>query len=359
MISCCLKDVPMTLPTYPVLSPDLYFPGMSETEKAIQAALLRILQARNPGVKAPSFEQNRRARKRGQRLYECRLYRSGLSGLKEDQRDRVMALARSGARIAGPLTVHEVDQWAAEVHHRTPWLGDVTAYLMRHMRSRAAAGRPGLSIPPLLLVGEPGNGKSWYAHLLGEISGAPVREIDVGGGSAGFRISGLEKGWASAGAGIPVETVLMHRIANPVFVIDEIDKAGQKVGSTSGGVTSLTTSLLQVLEPETAARFECPAYRVRFDLSQMNWILTANDLGGVPEPLRDRCHVVLMPEVTPEIAGLMFDTLLREIDADLDEDACGLAREAVIKAAEHGHVSLRQIRRILERITLAVPQLLH
>lgn len=349
----------MALPTYPVLSPDLYFPGLQETEKAVQATLLRILQARSPGVKAPSFEQNRRARRRGQRLYECRLHRAGLSSLREDQRDRVMALARSGARIAGPLTEHQVDEWAAQVHDRTPWMGDLTTHLMRHMRSRVAAGRPGLSIPPLLLVGAPGTGKSWYARVVGEIGGAPVRAIDVAGGSAGFRIAGLEKGWASAGAGIPVETVLMHRIANPVFVVDEVDKAGQKVGSTSGGVTSLTTSLLQVLEPETAARFECPAYRVRFDLSQMNWILTANDIDDVPEPLRDRCHVFCMPAVTPSVAEVMFDTLLRGIDADLDEDACGLAREAVVKAAEHGHVSLRQIRRILERLGAADPQILH
>jgi ATP-dependent Lon protease len=227
------------------------------------------------------------------------------------------------------------------------------------MRSRIAAEQLGLSIPPLILVGGPGNGKSWYAHLLGEITDVPVREIDVGGGSAGFRIAGLEKGWASAAAGIPVETVLAHRMANPVFVVNEVDKAGEKVGSTSGGVTSLTTSLLQLLESETAARFECSAYRVRFDLSQAGWILTANDLVSVPEPLRDRCHVFRMPEVTPQIAGQMFDTLLRECDAEVDEDTCNLAREAVIDAAGRGHVSLRQIRRILERITLAAPQILH
>lgn len=349
----------MALPTYPVLSPDLYFPGLQETEKVVQAALLRILQAQDPNAKALSFEQNRRARKRGQRLYECRLHRSGLSGQKEEQRDRVMALARSRAQIAGPLTVHQVDEWAATVHDRTPWLGDLTAYLMRHMRSRVAAGRPGLSIPPLLLVGEPGNGKSWYAHMVGDVAGAPVREIDVGGGSAGFRIAGLERGWASASAGVPVETVLAHRMANPLFVVDEVDKAGQKIGSTSGGVTSLTTALLQVLEPETAARFECPTHRVKFDLSQMNWILTANDLDEVSEPLKDRCHVVHMPKVTPSVAALMFDTLLREYDADIEEDTCRLVRDAVIEAAGHGHVSLRQIRRILERIALAAPQILH
>lgn len=349
----------MALPTYPVLSPDLYFPGLQETEKTVQAALLRILQARNPGVKAPSFEQNRRARKRGQRLYECRLRRSGLAGLKEDQRDQLMILARAGARIAGPLTEHQVDEWAAQVHDRTPWMGDLTTHLMRHMRSRVAAGQLGLSVQPLLLCGQPGNGKSWYAHMVGKVAGTPVREIDVGGGSAAFRIAGLEKGWASAGAGIPVETVLAHRVANAVFVVNEVDKAGEKIGSTTGGVTSLTTSLLQLMEPETASRFECPAYRVRFDLSQVSWILTANDLESVPEPLRDRCHVFRMPEVTPQIAGLMFDTLLRECDAEVDEDTCSLAREAVIDAAGRGHVSLRQIRRILERLGTADPQILH
>jgi hypothetical protein len=349
----------MALPTYPVLSPDLYFPELQETEKAVQAALLRLVQARDPNVKTLPYEKARRARKRGQRLYECRLHRSGLSGLKEDQRDRLMALARSGAQIAGPLTEHQVDEWAAEVHYRTPWMNDMTAYLMRHMRSRVAAGHPGLSIPPLLLVGQPGNGKSFYAHMVGYVAGTPVREIDVGGGSAGFRIAGLEKGWASAGAGIPVETVLMHRIANPVFVVDEVDKAGQKVGSTSGGVTSLTTSLLQVMEPETAMRFECPAHRVRFDLSQAGWILTANDLNSVPEPLRDRCHIVHMPTVTPSVAAMMFDTLLRDFDAPVDQDTCSLVRDAIINAAGRGHVSLRQIRRILERLGSVDPQILH
>lgn len=199
----------MALPTYPVLSPDLYFPGLHETEKAVQALLLRIVQTRNPNAKVLSFEQARRARKRGQRLYDCRLHRAGLSSLREDQRDRVMALARSGAQIAGPLTVHDVDQWAAEVHHRTPWMKDLTTLLMRHMRSRVAAGRPGL------------------------------------------------------------------------------------------------------------------------------------------------------PEVTPQIAGLMFDTLLREVDADIDQDTRGLVREAIIDAAGRGHVSLRQIRRILERLEAADPQILH
>ena len=66
-----------------------------------------------------------------------------------------------------------------------------------------------------------------------------------------------------------------------------------------------------------------------------------------------------MPLVTPDVAAQMFDTLLRNFDASIDEDTCRLVRAAVIEAAEHGHVSLRQIRRILERIVAADPQILH
>jgi hypothetical protein len=349
----------MAPPTYEIVSPDLYFPGLSETEKVVQAALLRILKARDPSVKTLPYEKARMARKRSQWLYERRLRRSGLYGLIDEQRERVMSLARSGGQMAGPLTLHEVDEWSAEVHYRAPWMSELTAHLMHHMRHRVSVGKVGFSLMPLLIVGDTGNGKSTYAQTLADVAGVPVRGVDVAGGSSAFRIAGLEKGWGSAAEGIPVEMMLMNKIANPVIIVNEIDKAGEKIASMSGGVTSLTTALLQVLEPDTAKRFECPVHRVRFDLSQMNWILTANDLDRVPGPLRDRCHIFHMPLVTPDVAALMFDTLLRDFDADIDEDICRVVRDAVIDAAQHGHVSLRQIRRILTRIVASDPQILH
>jgi len=66
--------------------------------------------------------------------------------------------------------------------------------------------------------------------------------------------------------------------------------------------------------------------------------------------LRDRCHVVRMPRVTASVAEVMLDIKVRQLDVDLDVDACNLDWEAVIDASGHGHISLRQIRRILERL---------
>lgn len=332
---------------------------MGEIEKRLRTFLLRMKHNLDPSKPDLNYDQRLKVRKLAERTHLRLLQKCGLDKLKDEQRAQVMEFAQCGARICGPMTRDAVDEWAAAVHARTPWMGDLTTLLMKHMRARLQAGQAGLSMPPLLLVGEPGNGKTWYAEMIGTLLGAPVREIDVGAGSAGFRIAGTERGWASAGSGVPVEMMLQYQVANPVIVVNEICKAGQQIGSTSGGTTSLTTALLQVLEPETAARFECPSLRIGFDLSRINWILTANNLDQVPAPLRDRCRVFQMPKVTPPVAALMFDTLQHGIDVDLDPQAVAMARDLVIAAAARGHVSLRQIRRVLDALAADPFVLLH
>ncbi len=352
----------MSYPLFPVVSKHLYVPPIDEIENRLCAHLLRMGQNLDPSLQVLRPNQHNKVVYLADRAHKRLRLQHGLNDLlklSKEQRLQITELARAGATICGPLTTDAVDEWAAAVHARTPWMGDLTTLLMKHMRSRLKFGQVGLSMPPLLLVGKPGNGKSWYAEMIGALLGAPVREIDVGSGSAGFRVAGTEKGWGSSGTGIPVEMMLEHRIANPVIVVNEVCKAGQQIGSTSGSVSSITTALLQVLEPETAARFECPALRIRFDMSRVNWILTANDLDNVPAPLRDRCRVCKMPDVTPDIAALMFETVHRTINAEIDPQVVAMARHAVITAAGRGHVSLRQIRRIVDTLAADPPRLLH
>lgn len=349
----------MSYPRVPIVSPQHYVPPLEEIENRLRADLLRMRQNINPSQKVLRSKQKNKVFDLAERAHKRLRLRININTLSDGQRSQIGELARAGASICGPLTADAVDVWAATVHSQTPWMGDLTTLLMKHMRNRLKAGHVGLSMPPLLLVGEPGDGKSWYAEMIGTLLGAPVREIDVGSGSAGFRVAGTEKGWSTTGTGIPVEVMLEHRIANPVIVVNEICKAGQKIGSTSGSVTSITTALLQMLEPETAKRFECPALRIRFDMSRVNWILTANDLEQVPAPLRDRCRVFQMPDVTPHIAALMFDTVNQTIDAEIDPQVAAMARGAVVSAAGRGHVSMRQIKRILDRLAADPPCFLH
>jgi len=102
-----------------------------------------------------------------------------------------------------------------------------------------------------------------------------------------------------------------------------------------------------------------PVFRLCFDLSRINWILTANDLDRVPAPMGDRCQVFQMPELTPNVACLVFDTLAAQAPAVIDPEFLAMARTEVITAAASGHVSLRQIGRILNQLARDQPLTIH
>ena len=301
---------------------------------------------RNLGSKyGPTHAKIMKATNLAKEAHNRHLRAAGVSRLARDQQVQLARLARVGAALTGPCTLHAVDEWAAALHEASPWMSEMGTFLMRHMRRAIEKGRLGLSIPPILLVGPPGDGKTTYARLIAELAGTPFRQIDVGSGSAGFRITGLERGWSSAQSGVPVEIILDRGVANPLLIVNEVDKA-HGVQSTKGSVNDLETSLLQLLEPETASRFECPSLRVPFDLSRASWILTANDLHAVPDPLVDRCTVFRMPEVTPAVAGQMFDAIARNHEV-IDQELLCQVRDMVISASGTGKLSLRTIQRVL------------
>tara|TARA_R110002051_G_C8755483_1_gene500878 strand:- start:34 stop:387 length:354 start_codon:yes stop_codon:yes gene_type:complete len=103
---------------------------------------------------------------------------------------------------------------------------------------------------------------------------------------------GVERGWGTAQAGRPLEGMLAKRLANPLIVLDEICKANS-VTSTRGTSYSFADALLSLLEPATAKAWDCPYFRVRFDMSHISWVLTSNTVENVPEPVRNRCLVIV------------------------------------------------------------------
>ena len=105
---------------------------------------------------------------------------------------------------------------------------------------------------------------------------------------ARFAVAGSQVGWASAGPGRVLETILAHRVANPLIVIDEVEKAGS-VGSKSGTAHDLAQALPPLLGRSTAAAWSCPYFQVRFDMSLVGWVLTANTTEGLSAPLLSRC----------------------------------------------------------------------
>ncbi|MFM2341064.1 MAG: hypothetical protein RLZZ592_717, partial [Pseudomonadota bacterium] len=142
-----------------------------------------------------------------------------------------------------------------------------------------------LEITPMLLLGPPGVGKTHFARALAGLLGTGMGMVPMSSLTAGWVLSGASSQWKGARPGKVFETLVDGQYANPVIVIDEIDKAGGEQAYDPLG------SLYSLLEHDTAHSFTDEFAEVAIDASQVIWVATANDERAIPEPILNRVNV--------------------------------------------------------------------
>ncbi len=145
--------------------------------------------------------------------------------------------------------------------------------------------RDALEITPTLLLGPPGVGKTHFARRLSALLGTGMGFVSMGSLTAGWVLSGASSQWKGARPGKVFETLVDGQYANPVMVVDEIDKASAEHAYDPLG------SLYSLLEIDTACAFTDEFAEVAIDASQVIWIATANDERAIPEPILNRMNV--------------------------------------------------------------------
>ncbi|WP_100266436.1 endopeptidase La [Mariprofundus ferrinatatus] len=170
----------------------------------------------------------------------------------------------------------------------------------------------------ILFVGPPGVGKTSIGRAIAEAVGRPFFRFSVGGMRDEAEIKGHRRTYIGAMPGKIVQALKRVEVANPVIMIDEVDK----IGNDFRGDPS--SALLEVLDPEQNSDFMDHYLDVRFDLSQILFLLTANQLDTVPRPLLDRAEIIhlagYMPSEKIEIARKhLWPKQLREHAVDREE----------------------------------------
>lgn len=156
-------------------------------------------------------------------------------------------------------------------------------------------GNKSFYIPPLLLGGGPGVGKTFFCHTLSQFVNTHFEMLNMESVSANFIITGGSGAWKGGEPGV-IFRVLMENeknVLNPIILLDELEKAQ---GSSQYNPINC---LLPLLEKYTASKFKDECVPLAIDASQIVWFATANDLDKLSAPIKSRFDIFNIPNPTP------------------------------------------------------------
>jgi ATPase family associated with various cellular activities (AAA) len=224
-----------------------------------------------------------------------------------------------------------------------PYASDLVDFILGDLTSK-----PTVHIRPVLLTGTPGNGKTHFARRFAHVFGLHLWSVDCSG-SDGSVFAGTDRRWYSAEPCHPFLAMSRGKQANPLILLDELEKA-----PTRQDYGRMWDSLLPFLDPGSNRAIQDKCLQVPIDASQINFIATANRIDALPWPLRDRLRIIAFPEPTPEFLPALIPPLL----ADLTTSR-GLDQRFIEPLTEEDHAflakrwmggSVRRLARLLEAI---------
>lgn len=201
----------------------------------------------------------------------------------------------------------------------------------------------------LILVGPPGVGKTSVGRSIANAMNKPFYRFSVGGMRDEAEIKGHRRTYIGSMCGKIIQGIKITHTKSPVFMIDEVDKM------SSGPQGDPASALLEVLDPEQNISFRDNYLDLPFDVSNVFFILTANTLDSVPEPLLDRAEIIqLSGYIDQEKIEIAKKYLIPKnlVKNGLRKNQVKYSKSALIKIAEEyaREAGVRNFERNLDKI---------
>ena len=278
------------------------------------------------------------------RVYDCADVEDAMAEIKSGQNDALRdtyekMLKAGGSRFSvKPSALPVMD----ELYDDLPNFSDVLDDIRRQL-SLCVTSSDNLELAPMLLLGDPGIGKTHFAKRVSKLLGTGFGFISMSSLTAGWIIGGASSQWKNAKPGRVFETFLRGEYANPVMVVDEIDK------SAADGTYDPLGALYSLLEHDTAAEFIDEFVEIPIDASDVVWIATANDARVIPEPILNRMNVYQIDAPDEAAARRIATVIYREIRTEHDWGRRFPAEPSAQVQDRLVNLSPREMRRLINK----------
>ncbi|MDA8270548.1 MAG: AAA family ATPase [Actinomycetota bacterium] len=289
------------------------FSAQSDDELLLSAMDTGLFVEFSPKDKSVNINSLHRKEGRRKLFDHFDLYDLGQKDATNPEREySLIRLARQLTR-SGPYRRYTFDQEAikrlAELGETSPNFMEVTGRVIDSVSLAITYSRP-IRITPILLVGEPGIGKSHYTEQLSRCLGVPIVRVAVDNLQEGAGIAGSSFIYSNSQPGVVFKVLTEKDHVSPLVILDELDKAEY---SMRGDPLS---PLHNLLEPVSAKQFGDGSVELPIDASHIIWIATANYIARIPLTLRSRFEIF---EISPQSKSTK-EAILRGLCEELEDE---------------------------------------
>jgi ATP-dependent Lon protease len=213
---------------------------------------------------------------------------------EKQMRGLIAKLKQSGNDKQLVLQPSDWRQYCAGLLESFPNFSSVITFISHQMALSANTNQV-LALPPFLLMGPPGIGKTEFLLTLTEDMCGKLEVIDMSTSQSSSALAGSEAFWANTQTGVLFNTLALGKVANPILLLDEIDKARRDESYNA------LSALHQLLEPRQAKAFkDLSIPTLTLDASHVIWAATGNNLDSIEKPILDRFSVFEIDSPTKE-----------------------------------------------------------